>query len=101
MASSLNINYLDGAVELLNKNVEDRRPLVKLVRDNEVGVALKSMGYKIVSFDSGFESTLSNADYYMSPERPVVKYRLNAFELSLLNLSMLRELTSVRTIARC
>lgn len=97
LASSFNMVYLDEGVELLSKDLEDRRPLGKLVRDNQVRAILESHGYQTVAFVSGYEGTsIPDVDHYMSPERPEGYLRLNKFELSLLNSTILKNLFNLK-----
>lgn len=90
LASSLNMNYLGEIEGSLRKDYKNRAPLKNLIRDNEVINILESLGYQTVSFESGYEwAASSKVDYFLSPERPIGFLRLNQFELSLMNTSMM------------
>jgi hypothetical protein len=68
LASSLNMQYLDGFVSRIGPNYQRRAPLLALVHDNEVSSFLKEHGYVTVVFDSGWSiSDVRGADIYMSP----------------------------------
>ena len=61
-----------------------------MIQENEVIRILEPLGYQTVSFDSGYEwADFSKVDYFLSPEPQKGFLRLNQFELSLMNTSML------------
>jgi hypothetical protein len=65
IASTLNANYLD---KLVDRGNSDLLPLVDLIKDNLVRKSLQPLGYRFVSFATGFEATdLSDADVYLGP----------------------------------
>lgn len=68
LASSLNLQYLDGLVEQVGPDHRRRAPLGGLVHDNEVFAFLRQHGYLIVSFSSGWSITdIRSADRYVAP----------------------------------
>jgi hypothetical protein len=82
LASSLNMNYLEG----LNPSIY-AIDLTDSILHSEIRQFLKGLGYNIVSFDSGIWYTeLQDADYYINNVRPVVSSffdftRLSEFEI--------------------
>ena len=64
LASSLNMRYVDDIAEEFGPQAEDRSIFYEMIRDNEVSRLLKSAGYKIIHFSSGWAGTAynSNAD---------------------------------------
>jgi hypothetical protein len=58
LSSTLNLQYLD---DLAGSPSDDRRPLKRLIADNVVFRGFKSLGYRVVRFDSGFDATESIA----------------------------------------
>lgn len=67
LASSLNMEYLDSTVMLPNIGVTYRQYLSSKIIDNKVANILHRMGYKFVTFSSGYSGTeIKNSDYYFS-----------------------------------
>jgi hypothetical protein len=91
LASSLNMNYLEG----LNPNIH-AIDLTDSIIHSETRQFLKGLGYNIVSFDSGIWFTeLQDADYYINNVRPVVSSffdftRLSEFEVLFVRTTVLR-----------
>ena len=56
----LNMRYLDPLTDAL-ATIEDRRPLVRLVRDSAVVRSLKNRGYEFILVGSGFDVTPDDA----------------------------------------
>jgi hypothetical protein len=86
LASVLNMNYLDalGQFDPSSKNTSALQNLLKV---NAVMYAFKALGYKLVSFETGFHfSEFNYADYYLSPESENKNQfgRMNSFEVMLL-----------------
>jgi hypothetical protein len=86
LSSILNLNYLDalGKFDSSTKEASDLRHLIK---DNTVMNAFHSLGYKLVSFATGFPfSEFYYADYYLSPDsrNTALLERMNPFEVMLL-----------------
>ena len=63
LSSTLNMIHLQKVAELVGIGRNERAPLRDLVRDNRVTRALKSLGYRFVSFSSGYSGTdMENVD---------------------------------------
>ena len=56
-ASTLNMRYLDELARRLGPDCDDRRPLLDMVHESEVGRLLHQCGYQMVHFDSGYAGT--------------------------------------------
>jgi hypothetical protein len=90
LASSLNMNYLEG----LNPNIR-AIDLTDSIIHSETRQFLKGLGYNIVSFDSGIWFTeFQDGDYYIYKVRPVVSSffdftRLSEFEVVFLRTTLL------------
>jgi hypothetical protein len=68
LASSLNMNYLEG----INSNIR-AISFTQSINNSKIRQFLKGLGYNIVSFDSGIWFTeLKDADYYIYKDRPVI-----------------------------
>jgi hypothetical protein len=91
LATSLNMNYLEG----INKNIH-AVDLTRSIIHSQTRQFFQSLGYKIVSFDSGIWFTeLQDADYYINEEKPVTSSffdfrRLSEFEVLFLRTTVLR-----------
>jgi len=67
LSAALNMNYIDDFITL-NKDSDDRMPLVEKLRHNSLFAFLKEHGYSIVDFSSGYEYTeIKDADVYLKP----------------------------------
>jgi len=63
--SSLNLEYLDDLFKGLGKN---QAKLRELIDRNNLAATLHHLGYKFVTFSTGFDPTdLTDADRYLSP----------------------------------
>jgi len=68
LASSLNFDYLENIDDRYVAGNKSRLGLTQLIRDNTTRELLKSIGYTVIAFDSGYEPTrLEDADIYFSP----------------------------------
>jgi hypothetical protein len=86
LTSILNMDYLD-ALGQFDPTTADTSNLRHLVKSNAVMGAFRSLGYKLVSFETGFHfSEFFNADYYLSPDTGNMIFlgRMNNFEVMLL-----------------
>jgi hypothetical protein len=98
LASSLNMNYLEG----LNPNIR-AIDLADSIIDSETRQFLKGLGYNIVSFDSGIWFTeFQDADYYINKNRPVISSffdftRLSEFEVLFVRTTVLRIVEESKT----
>lgn len=100
LASSLNMEYLDTLAERLGVRNKDRKPLANRIKKNQVVGFLRSMGYKVVAFDSGYEKTnLTKADYFWSPKQGNTQGTLfaavNGYEGLLIDSTALRPFTDL------
>jgi hypothetical protein len=83
LASSLNLNYLDGLVDRVGAEYSGTGPAVEMIRDNIVVQLLKQRGYRVVAFASGYSGTeLKTADVYLAPRRYP-----DEFQVSLINMT--------------
>jgi hypothetical protein len=85
LTSILNMNYLDMLGQF-DPSTADPLALRHLIKDNAVMQAFKDLGYKLVSFETGFHfSEFHNVDYYLSPgEVKLFQFGgMNTFELML------------------
>ncbi len=60
LASSLNMEYVDNIVAQMNSESKDRSIFYNMIENSRVTNFLKSKGYKIVHFGSGWEGTNFN-----------------------------------------
>jgi len=68
LASSLNLTYLDDLASQAGVESDNRRPLIRMVRDSQVVRFLKQYGYRFVTFASGYTGTeIREADIYVTP----------------------------------
>ncbi|MFC1793239.1 hypothetical protein ACFL3Q_06590 [Planctomycetota bacterium] len=66
LASSLNLQYLDGLAQEVGVEYSNRLPLTKMIKDSKVVRLLNRYGYRIVAFSSGVSFTeITNADIYI------------------------------------
>ncbi len=73
IASTLNFDYLD---RLLDPSSRDPNPLDAMIADNHVVKALRPLGYRFVSFATGFGPTeCPEADAYLTPRFPTEGFR--------------------------
>jgi hypothetical protein len=95
LASTLNMSYLDqmGDLEPSTKGSSDLR---HWIQDNSVMGAFKTLGYKLVAFETGYPfSEFQFADYYLSPESGITSHpgRMNTFEALFLKTTLSLALT--------
>jgi len=65
LSSSLNLEYLDDLVKGLGTNQTELR---ELIDRNNLAATLRPLGYKFVTFSTGFDPTdLTDSDRYLSP----------------------------------
>jgi hypothetical protein len=83
LGSSLNFAYLDEMVNLY-PGTYSREPVDNLLKNSRVPRFLRSLGYQIVTLDSGYEYTnLGNADVLIHSG-----FSLNAYEQNLLGTTL-------------
>ena len=83
LASIFNMNYLD-VLGQFDAPTQDASDLRQLIKDNAVMQAFRSLGYKLVSFETGFHfSEFYYADHYLSPNSGDQNQfgRMNNFEV--------------------
>lgn len=92
LASSLNMNYINFMSQILGNESKDRRLCDQIIQNNKVVGFFKSIGYKYIQLDSGWESTSSNinADYNFICKSKFAW--LNEFEIVLIKTTILRSL---------
>jgi hypothetical protein len=67
LASSLNMNYLNEVAPDATPDIQKISTMDKYIQNNKVRLELESLGYKIVSFQTGYLfSELHNADYFIN-----------------------------------
>ncbi len=68
LASSLNLDYMDGLAELVGEEQTNLRPARHLIEKSRVRDILSRYGYRFVALRSGFHNTeLKGADDYLTP----------------------------------
>jgi hypothetical protein len=83
LASSLNMQYLDGLVDRVGPDHRRRAPLLSLVHNNEVFAFLKQHGYVTVVFASGWSITeITSADIYMAPRRSPDEFQTTLLDMT-------------------
>jgi len=98
LSSVLNMNYLEELGDYPPDST-DRAGLRQLIKNSLVEQTLRSLGYHLVAFETGFYfSELEDADVYLSPDNLGYLGGLNAFEVLLLRSTLglaLSDLTRV------
>jgi hypothetical protein len=80
LASSLNLIYLDDVANEVGADYPSRLPLGTMIDDNTTFRELRSHGYKIVTFSTGYTYTeLQDADIHLAPP-----WDINAFDNTLI-----------------
>ena len=65
LAATLNLSYLNEIADQWGSQSNDRRPLVQMIRHSRVIQLLKSQGYSLISFESGYSGTgIRDSDFY-------------------------------------
>jgi hypothetical protein len=92
LASSLNFTYLDSLAAQLGPESQDHTALIQMINHSRVAEFLKSRGYTIVTFASGYTGTeLTDADVHWAPP-----FALSEFEDVLLGTTILPALLGSR-----
>jgi hypothetical protein len=85
LASSLNYMYLDELADQIGRDSRTELPLEVMVENSKVSQQLRSYGYAVYNFSSGYPVTeIESADVYMAPG-----WRLNSFQNELINITPL------------
>jgi len=97
LSSSLNMDYLQELDPTLTPDNIDRLPLWDLIKNNKVSAIFKSLGYRTIAFETGFDfSHLNHLDDFLSPQRK----GFNEFEILYLRSTMVRLLDDAGLLAR-
>jgi hypothetical protein len=92
LASSLNFTYLDSLAAQLGPESQDDAPLVQMINHSRAAEFLKSRGYTIATFASGYTGTeLTDADIHWAPP-----FALSEFQDVLLGTTILPALLGSR-----
>jgi hypothetical protein len=82
VSSAMNFDYLDGYVDQLGVDSQNRDVLYNAIGHSRLRQALEAAGYAIVDVNSGNPITqIKDADYYLTPSRSQI---VNYFERELL-----------------
>lgn len=104
LASSLNLDTIEGALGPLDPDSTDERPLAAAVRGSRVRRTLEALGYEVVSLATGYAPTeWRDADRYLAPQAPrTLRERItgppNAFETLFIQTTALAALSDLRTL---
>jgi hypothetical protein len=86
LSSSLNFMYLDSLAAQMGAETDNRQPLDIMTRNNRLFQYLRSRGYTICAFSTGYGTTdIKNADMYMEPPQ----WNLSEFQEALIALTPL------------
>jgi hypothetical protein len=97
LSSSLNMEYVQDLNAALTPENTDRLPLWDLIKNNKVSATFKSLGYRTIAFETGFDfSHLNHLDDFLSPQRK----GFNEFEILYLRSTMGRLLDDAGLLAR-
>jgi hypothetical protein len=97
LSSSLNMEYVQDLNPALTPENTDRLPLWDLIKNNKVAATFKSLGYRTIAFETGFDfSHLNHLDDFLSPQRK----GFNEFEILYLRSTMVRLLDDAGLLAR-
>jgi len=81
IASSLNFEYINYISKIVGEESGERRPLAKMIMENNVYKILKNKGYLFVSVHGGWTGVILYSDIHIHAE----KVALNDFENALIN----------------
>ncbi|TKJ31121.1 MAG: hypothetical protein CEE40_02370 [Chloroflexi bacterium B3_Chlor] len=85
LASSLNSTYLDGLAQQIGGEYRGAGPVAGMIGDSKVFRFLRSHGYEIVAFASGYAGTeVGNADRYLAH-----RWYPDEFQVALINMTPL------------
>lgn len=86
LASSLNMNYIDSLIKVIDPLSEDRTPLNELISNNKVVKILREKKYKFITFSTGMSFTeIKDSDLYIK-----YKTHFNEFDNLLIDSTPLR-----------
>jgi len=97
LGASLNFQYIDETLTWFDPSSNDRRELIDFVSNNRVRQILADAGYQFVSFDSGYVTSIEDADIYykyLTPKDPdqTIILSMNSFEGLMMEKSIIRPL---------
>jgi hypothetical protein len=96
LSSSLNMQYVTALDSNLTPENTDRVPLWNLLRENQVKKLFDELGYRTITFETGFHFThLNNVDVLYSPERK----GFNEFEILYVRTTLARLLDDAGLLA--
>lgn len=76
LASSLNFEYLDSLALVLKPRSADHAPLIRMLGYSRVAEFLKTRGYKVVSFASGYTGTdIEDADVHLASRSSLTEFQ--------------------------
>src|SRR5215211_3532234 len=97
LSSSLNMQYVTALDSTLMPDNTDRLPLWNLIKDNQVKLLFRELGYSIVAFETGFDFThLNDIDSFYSPEQK----GFNEFEILYVRTTLARLLDDAGLLTR-
>ncbi len=98
MASAFNMNYLPNLDPDIQPGNSDILHATALIKNNLLQRQLKSAGYEIVAFDTGYEwNQWKEADLFLSPtDNPFFNAGIQPFERMLLDSTVLRIVTDFK-----
>ena len=84
LASTLNMNYLDGLAKAMGPKGHDRRPLAYLIQENALMKLARHAGYHVVAISSDYQGTefFSHVDTCVCPRYGLDEVEQRAIELT-------------------
>lgn len=103
LGSSLNYQYVDDTLLQADPSSDDRRELVDRILHSRIRQILGESGYKFVAFDTGFDTSVEDADIYYEHRGPgsqeqSVFLSMNSFESLLFEQTIARPLLNTGII---
>jgi hypothetical protein len=103
LASSLNYQYIDNSLMPIDPQSQDRRGLLEKIKHSQIRETLRSEGYAFVAFDTGYYTSIEDADIYYKYQGPQKQGQslilsMNSFEGLLFEKSILRPLLDYKLI---
>ncbi len=81
LSATLNYSYLDDYARYAGTQTSDLTPMQDLIAGNRTAAQLRSLGYRFVSFTTGYPFTeIKTADLYLGPT-----FNLNSFSSTLID----------------
>lgn len=76
LASSLNLTYLDSLASAMGPGSANHAPLIQMLDQSRLAEFLKTRGYTVVSFASGYTGTdLKDADVHLAGSRTLSEFQ--------------------------